>query len=160
MYVSLFKNLSNGVSKGRYGEDSLVIKNGDQSLKVKVKVKVKVKLPETFFSASQDRRAMSEVMRPHKATQSRCQGLVLCFFILILWSYDPRPWCIYLTVVWSINHTDSFWSTKSKARLALLDCWLLRSQSQMKERSTECYTNWTDCPGNAYDLKRGFILLT
>ena len=37
---------------------------------------------------------MSEVMRPHKATQSRCQGLVLCFFILmylfgnlvILWS--------------------------------------------------------------------------
>ena len=34
MYVSLFKNLSNGVSKGGYGEDSLVIKNGDQSLKV------------------------------------------------------------------------------------------------------------------------------
>ena len=118
---------------------------------------------------------MSEVMRPHKATQSRCQGLVLCFFFFsfwcicleILWSYDPRPCCIYLTVVWSINHTDSFWSTKpnkaiakdwSKARLALLDCWLLRSQSQMKERSTECYTNWTDCPGNAYYLKRGFIL--
>ena len=88
MYVSLFKNLSNGVSKGRYGEDSLVIKNGDQSLKVKVKVKVKVKLPETFFSASQDRRAMSEVMRPHKATQSRCQGLVLCFFF----HFDVSVW--------------------------------------------------------------------
>ena len=85
----MFKNLSNGVSKGRYGEDSLVIKNGDQSLKVKVKVKikVKVKLPETFFSASQDRRAMSEVMRPHKATQSRCQGLVLCFF-----HFDVSVW--------------------------------------------------------------------
>ena len=107
--------LSNGVSKGGYGQDSLVRKkfSGRFALKLVIKVpfrssgasgsewkrtsgspsgpsrpaKANEKAPETSFSASPGRRATSEGRTLHKARQSRCQDLdiIIGGHILLIW---------------------------------------------------------------------------